>query len=148
MAAGHWAFLGSSPLPTGLSPLCLCTTDIGPALGGRPGLQEPCHSSSSPLGTPLLAPVCSHCTATNPADCQLCCSLSRPGRVLRFGQMEEHSRGLGDVWHAFIHGWVSHSRCKLRFSPKISLHVSAWHTSWPLLPSVAPSREPLAPLQY
>ena len=40
----HWAFLESSPPPTGLAPLCLCTADIGPVLGWEvklPGARPP-----------------------------------------------------------------------------------------------------------
>ena len=40
----------------------------------------------------------------------------------------------------FTCGRASHARCKLC----IYLHVSSWHMSWSLLPSVAPSRESLA----
>ena len=51
----------------------------------------------------------------------------------------KYSWSYWDAWHAFVHRWVSHTWCKLH----VYLHVSAWHISWPLLPSVAPSRESL-----
>ena len=54
-------------------------------------------------------------------------------------QMERYSESHWDVWHAFIHGWASHARCKVR----VYLHVSVWHMSWPLLPSVAPIMAPV-----
>ena len=59
-AAGHWAFLGSSPPPTGLSPLCLCTTDIGPVMGWEAKLP-----GAWPLNTTSGAPAPLH-SATNP----------------------------------------------------------------------------------
>ena len=68
------------------------------------------------------------------------CPPSRPGRCMVFVQMEEYSWSRWDVWHAFIHGWESHARCKLR----VYLHVScrglcspAWHPSWHLSPCVS-----------
>ena len=40
--------------------------------------------------------------------------------------------GMSDM--PFIHGWVSHARCK----PPVLLHVSVWYMSCALLPSMAP----------
>ena len=49
---------------------------------------------------------------------QVCCDRSRPGRLMVFAQTEEYSRSCWDVWHAFIHGWVSHACCKHGSSEK------------------------------
>ena len=81
----------------------------------------------------------------------LCCPPSKPGKFMVFVQMAKYSWSCWDVWHAFIHGWASHTCCKLH----VYLHVScpgpsspAWPPSWHLSPCmspiiIAPSRESL-----
>ena len=53
--------------------------------------------------------------------------------------MEEYTQSHGNAWHAFIHGWASHTYCKLH----VYLHVSVWHIAWPLLPSMASIMAPV-----
>ena len=43
----------------------------------------------------------------------MCCDPSRPGGSKVFMQTEKYSWNHRDVWHAFIHEWVSHTCCKL-----------------------------------
>ena len=68
------------------------------------------------------------------------CHPSRSGRFMVFMQMDKYSQSRWDVWHAFIHGCVRHTCCKLR----VYMHVSycgpcspAWHPVWHLPPCVS-----------
>ena len=70
----------------------------------------------------------------------LCCHHSRPGRFMVFVQMEKYSRSRWDVWHVFIHGWVSHPCCKLCVYLHVSCHgpcSPVRHPLWHLSPCVS-----------
>ena len=76
---------------------------------------------------------------------QVCCHPSRPDKFIVFVQMEKYSQSHWDVWHAFINGWASHVRCKLRVHLHVSCHGlalqhSTHHGTCPLvcLPSSSP----------
>ena len=71
----------------------------------------------------------------------LCCPPSKPGKFMVFVQMAKYSWSCWDVWHAFIHGWASHARCKLHVYPHISCCgpcSPVWHPPWHLSPCVSP----------
>ena len=75
----------------------------------------------------------------------VCCHPSRPGRFMVFMQMEKCSRSHWDVWHAFIHGWASHARWKLRVYLHVSCHGPCspeWHPSWHLSPCIPHHHHP------